>query len=202
VAPAVNANVRPIPVRLAARLLDPEAFVISSAMLKTHNYVVATLSVKNMVLGAPLHSLVGENPAWHDKRVVHAGPQPSTCSPHQMNYNMAILAARLKPNWGVALVDGFEGMEGNGPSNGTSVPSRIALASTDYFAADRVGVEAMGIPSHAVGYLNYGAQLGLGQYDLAKIDIRGVQLAAVKRTYRLHERIQEELKWLGDVPKA
>ena len=26
-----------VPVRLAARLMDPEAFVISAAMLKTHN---------------------------------------------------------------------------------------------------------------------------------------------------------------------
>ena len=63
-----------------------------------------------------------------------------------MNYNMAITAARLRPHWGVAVIDGYEGMEGNGPSDGTAVPSRIALASTDFFAADRVGLETMGIP--------------------------------------------------------
>ena len=33
----------------AARLQDPEAFVFCSAMLKTHNTVVATLSIKNML---------------------------------------------------------------------------------------------------------------------------------------------------------
>ena len=202
VAAIIDSNIRPTRIRLAARLFDPDAFVISSAMLKTHNYAVATLSIKNMTLGAPLHSLANENPAWHDKRPMHAGPQGNLSAPHQMNYNMAIVAAKMRPHWGVALVDGFEGMEGNGPSNGTPVPSRIALASTDYFAVDRVGVETMGIPGHALGYLNYGGQLGLGQVDMARIDIRGVKPEAVKRTYKLHERIQEELKWLGDLPMA
>jgi uncharacterized protein (DUF362 family) len=201
VAAIIDSNVRPTAVRLAARLFDPDAFVISSAMLKTHNYAVATLSIKNMVLGAPLRD-VAATPAWHDKRLMHAGPKGNSSAPHQMHYNMAIVAAKMKPNFGVALVDGFEGMEGNGPSNGTPVPSHIALASTDYFAVDRVGIETMGIPGHAVGYLNYGGQLGLGQIDMAKIDIRGVKPETVKRTYMLHERIQEELKWLGDLPMA
>jgi uncharacterized protein (DUF362 family) len=191
----VDANVRPIPVRLAARLLDPDAFVICSAMLKTHNAVVATMSVKNMVIGTPLHSAPGESEAWHDKRKYHAGP-------HQMNYNMAISAAHEKPHWGVAVIDGYEGMEGNGPAGGTPVPSRIALASTDFFAADRVGLETMGIPAYAVGYLQYASQLGLGQYDLAKIDVVGVKVEAVKRTYRLHDQADEQLKWLRELPKA
>src|SRR5208337_2313297 len=57
-----------VPMRLAARLLDPEAFVISSAMLKTHNTAVASLSIKNMVLGAPLHQAPKETVRWNDKR--------------------------------------------------------------------------------------------------------------------------------------
>jgi uncharacterized protein (DUF362 family) len=191
----VDANIRPIPVRLAARLLDPDAFVVCSTMLKTHNAVVATLSVKNMVIGTPLHSAPGDTPAWHDKQKYHAGP-------HQMNYNMAITAARLRPHWGVAVIDGYEGMEGNGPSTGTPVPSRIALASTDFFAADRVGLETMGIPAYAVGYLLYASQLGLGQYDLAKIDVLGVKPEAVKRTYRLHDQVDQQLNWLRELPRA
>ena len=62
--PLIDYDIHPAPVRLAARLLDPDAFVICSAMLKTHNTVVATLSVKNMVLGAPLHSAPKETPRW------------------------------------------------------------------------------------------------------------------------------------------
>ena len=106
--------------------------------MKTHNMVVATLAVKNMVLGAPLRSVPGETPIWSDKRKYHAGVR-------QTNYNMLLTAQKLQPNWGAALIDGFEGMEGNGPGSGTPVPSRIAIASTDYIAADRVALETMGI---------------------------------------------------------
>jgi len=35
---------------------------------------------------------------------------------HAMVYNMAITALHMKRNWGVAVIDGFEGMEGDGPS--------------------------------------------------------------------------------------
>ena len=55
VIPLIDYDLHLQPVRLAARLLDPDAYVICACMLKTHNTVVATLSVKNMVLGAPLH---------------------------------------------------------------------------------------------------------------------------------------------------
>ena len=37
-------------VRLAARLFDPDAFILGAALLKAHDNVVATLSVKNLVM--------------------------------------------------------------------------------------------------------------------------------------------------------
>ena len=114
-----------------------------------------------MVLGAPLHQAPKETPRWNDKRKYHTGIR-------QTHYNMLLTAQKLRPNWGVALLDGYEGMEGNGPSSGTPVPSRIAIASTDYIAADRVGVECMGINPAWPGYLNYCGQLGLGNYDIAQ----------------------------------
>ena len=150
-----------MPVRLAARLLDPEAFVICSCMLKTHNTVVATLSIKNMALGAPLHSARKETPRWNDKRLYHGGVR-------QTHVDIMLTAQRMQPFWGAAVIDGYEGMEGNGPNNGTLVPSRLAIASTDYVAADRVGIEAMGIDAAWVGYLGYCAQCGLGQNDLVQ----------------------------------
>jgi uncharacterized protein (DUF362 family) len=61
----------------------------------------------------------------------------------------------------------------------------IAIASRDYIAADRVAVEAMGIDPTLVGYLQYCAAVGLGNYDPAKIDVRGETIAAFKRTYKM-----------------
>jgi uncharacterized protein (DUF362 family) len=188
--PLIDFDLHLTPVRLAARLLDPDALVICAAAMKTHNTVIATLSVKNMVLGAPLRSAPGETPLWNDKRKFHVGIR-------QTHYNMVLTAQKLQANWGAAVVDGFEGMEGNGPGSGTPVPSRLAIASTDYIAADRVALETMGISSSWVGYLVYCGQVGLGQYDLAKIDVLGTTIASVRRKYRLHSDIRRELQWMG-----
>jgi uncharacterized protein (DUF362 family) len=178
------------PVRLAARLLDPDAFVINTGPLKTHNVVVATLSVKNMTLGAPLHQAPGESVRWNDKRKYHGGVR-------QTHFAILQTAQRMQPYWGVSVLDGYEGMEGNGPSSGSPVPSRVAIASTDFVAADRVGVETMGIDASWLAYLIYCWQAGLGQYDLGKIDIRGDSIADVRKTYRLHGEIEQQLMWQG-----
>lgn len=188
--PIVNYDLHVVPVRLAARLLDPEAFVVCSAMPKTHNVTVVTLSVKNMTLGAPLHHAPGETPRWNDKRKYHVGIR-------QTHYNMMLTAQRMAPHWGATVIDGFEGMEGNGPSSGTPVPHRIAVASTDYIAADRVALETMGVNADWVGYLRYCQQVGLGNYDLGKIDVVGETIASVRRPYRLHADIERELEWMG-----
>ncbi|MEK7405834.1 MAG: DUF362 domain-containing protein, partial [Acidobacteriota bacterium] len=190
VIPLLSPELHVQPVRLAARLFDPDAFVICAAIMKTHNTVIATLSVKNMVLGAPLHQRPKETPRWNDKRKYHNGVR-------QTHYNMMLTAQKMQPHWGATLIDGYEGMEGNGPASGTPVPSRIAIASTDYIAADRVAVEAMGIDANWIGYLQYCCQVGLGQYDLAKIDIRGEAIAGVQKKYRLHKDTDRELQWMG-----
>lgn len=184
----LDADLHIAPCRIAARLVDPEAFVISSCMLKTHNTVIATLSIKNMALGAPLHQGKGDTTQWNEKRKFHVGIR-------QTHYNMMVAAQRL--NWGASLIDGFEGMEGDGPNSGTPVASRIALASTDYVAADRIAAETMGIDPEWLGYVKYCANLGLGQFDPKKIDVIGAKVADVKKSYRMSPNIDRELKWQG-----
>ena len=181
-----------IPIRLGARFLDKDAFVMSSSVMKTHNMVVATLSVKNVVMGAPLAVPIGSSQTWLqcEKRKFHVGIRAG-------NFNMFLAAQHLIPNWGVGVVDGFEGMEGNGPSQGTPVRHRIALASTDFLAVDRVSLECMGIDAGWPGYLNYAYQAGLGQYDLAKIDVLGASIADVRKKYRLHADVDRMLEWRG-----
>jgi uncharacterized protein (DUF362 family) len=186
----VNGDIHPQPVRLAARLLDPDAFVISAAMLKTHNVTVATLNIKNMALGAPLHSKRGETPRWNDKRAYHGGVR-------QTHYDIMLTAQRLQPSFGVGVIDGYEGMEGNGPSAGTPVPSRVAIASADFVAADRIGVECMGINPDWTGYLKWCSKVGVGRWDRDQIELRGVDVAQVRREYRLHADIDRELQWMG-----
>jgi uncharacterized protein (DUF362 family) len=186
----LDADLHPTPVRLAARLLDPDAFVISAGVLKTHNVVVATLGIKNMTLGAPLHQAPGETTRWNDKRKYHGGVR-------QTHYDIMLTAQRMAQNWHLNVIDGYEGMEGNGPSQGTPVPSRVAIASTDFVAADRIGVDCMGVNPGHPGYLLYCWQMGLGQYDPKMIDVVGETVASVKKEYKQHGDIEQQLQWLG-----
>lgn len=185
----LGTDLHPDRLRVAKRLLDPDAFIINPCIPKTHNAVVMTAAVKNMVVGGALRS-GRKDSNWTDKRKFHMGP-------HAMNYNMLLVAQKMAPFWGVTVVDGYEGMEGDGPVSGTAVPHRIAMASLDYIAADRVATELMGIEPKWVGYLQYCEQFGLGNYDISKIDVRGETIAALKRTYRLHTNVNLHLEWMG-----
>jgi uncharacterized protein (DUF362 family) len=186
----LNADLHPVPVRLAARLLDPEAFVISSAIIKTHNTVVATLGIKNMTLGAPLHQPPKAAERWNDKRNYHGGVR-------QTHFDIYLTAQRMTPNWSLSVIDGYEGMEGNGPGGGTPVPSRCAIASTDFVAADQMTIEAISMNPEWPGYLRFCSKAGLGNYDLAQIDLVGNKMDDVKLVYKLHNDIDRQLQWMG-----
>ena len=185
----MDADLHPTMIRIAKRLLDPDAFIIDACIPKTHNAVVMTGAVKNMVVGGTLRS-GRKDRNWSDKPRFHVGA-------HQMNYNMLLVAQRMSPFWGATVFDGYEGMEGNGPVSGDPVPPRIAFASMDYIAADRVATELMGMDPTWVGYLQYCGQVGLGNYDIDKIDVRGETIAALKKSYRPHPQVDLHLQWMA-----
>ena len=76
--------------------------------------------------------------------------------------------------------------------------SRVAIASTDVIAADRVGVECMGIDFANVGYLNYCADAGLGQGDLEKIEIVGSDIKSCIKQFRMADSFEGQLNWKVD----
>jgi uncharacterized protein (DUF362 family) len=198
---------RPHPVRVSSVILNPDSYVVSVARIKTHSVVGASLSLKNIVFGAPIKdpgftlysedirfsSLVKESKPGtkSDKRPIHGSGF------HAVNFNMALLAQRLHPD--LAIIDGYEGMEGNGPTLGTAIDHRICVASQDWLAADRVGIELMGIDFSKIGYLNHCAQMGLGIADLSKIEIVGETLKDHIKQYKLHENFDKQLEWMNPI---
>ena len=48
-----------------------------------------------------------------------------------------------------------------------------------------------------LGYLTYLGAAGIGQYDLAKINLKGPPIASVQKKYQLHNDIERELQWQG-----
>ena len=161
--------------------------------MKTHDRVVATLSLKNIVVGAAVKDLgfrwgSGAKPGTKtDKPICHGSGFRG------INYNLFALAQRLHPH--LAVIDGYDGMEGNGPTMGKAVDHRVCVVSSDWLAADRLAVELMGIDFAKVGYLNFCADAGLGQADLKKIEVVGEPVARHIKTYKLADNIEAQMIW-------
>jgi len=196
----LSASVPSQTVRIAKMLLSPGYFVISAAKAKTHNYALATLSLKNIVMGSPINDAnrFRNTGNWqNDKNFMHVNG-----SAQDLNDNLCRLAPELAPD--LAVIDCYQGMQGIGPCWGTAVSQQTAVVSLDWLAAERVAVELMDVNAGIVSrgysnysgsadwnwprypaYLSYCAQNGLGQYDLSRIEVLGETIAARKMTYAL-----------------
>ncbi len=176
--PILDMSNRTIYVSVSSLLLDRDNYLISATRLKTHDTVVVTLSVKNTAMGCVLYP---------DKENVHQGVI-------QINKNIAQLAGLVWPD--LASIDGFEGMEGNGPIFGDPIYVGVALASNDPLAADRVSCEIMGVEASRVGYLSHCAADGLGEFDLERIEILGAPLNNCRKHFRLHSTVEMQYSWM------
>ena len=206
-------RLRPMAVRVARITLESD-FRISIGPPKTHDAVIVTLSLKNMIVGSlirgrggGLFQMVGQllpdrltNSALAEKAKSHL----STVSRsdkfalhqgyHGLNLNLYSLAKVIAPH--LSVIDGFVGMEGSGPSSGTPVDLRVAIASTDFLAADTVATRLMGFDLDEVGYLHYCKLGGLGAGDLNDIEIVGnTTIEECLRPFQPHPTYRQQLQW-------
>jgi uncharacterized protein (DUF362 family) len=117
--------------------------LVSLPKLKTHHWAGATLSMKNFFGLVP-----GAVYGW-PKNVLHwAGIPESIADLHN-----------LFPKH-FAIVDGIEGMEGNGPIQGTPKRVGVIVAGGDLPAVDATCCRIMGIDPDKIGYLQLAAKHG------------------------------------------
>jgi uncharacterized protein (DUF362 family) len=173
---------KPIPIRIISTFLDPDLFIISAAKMKTHDRVVTTLSIKNVILGAPLNDYKN-NDKWLTHSVYNFSREAV------LHFNMFHLAQEIYPDLGV--IDGFVAMEGNGPVGGTPVDARIALASMDPLAMDTLATSLMGFDPAKIMYLTAMNEAGFGQGDLDKIQVLGTPVDQCRYKFKMHERLVE-----------
>ena len=171
----------PEPVRLISQLLDPDVYVISLARMKTHDCVLVTLSLKNVLMAAPLNDY-----RQSDKGKLH-GPAPAVND--ILHFNLFHLAHKVWP--GLAVIDGFEAMEGDGPAWGTPFEARVALASTDPLAADTVATRIMGFDARKILYLRALREGGLGQGDWEKITVLGTPIEQCLYHFKMNKRLTD-----------
>jgi len=133
-------------------------FIISVGPPKTHDSVIVTLSLKNIVIGALAEKYKT------GKENFHQGPKA-------LNLSIARLGQVIHPH--LSVIDGFKSMQGNGPTNGEIVNMNLALVSLDFLAADGLMTRIMGFDPEDVGYLHYCKKLKLGSLDLSDFKIVG-----------------------------
>ncbi len=169
----MHPDMKPHPVKLAQTMVDPNNYIISVTCMKSHLQVGVTLTAKNVIMGAIMIM---------DKVRMH----PTEAGNRMLDYNLFTVMQHLHIDLGV--LDGFEGMEGDGPLRGEPVDHRLALAGTDYLAVDRVGTEVMGADFDNIRYLNYLWDWGFGEGELSNIRVLGETIENCRKQYRMAPR--------------
>ncbi len=216
-----NRRLRPLTVHLARTVVEAD-YRISVGLPKTHDVVIVTLSIKNMVMGALVNPqavqrgggtpglvqrLAGLAPKWvwqsglaeWGKSTFLGLPGGSSkMAMHQgfpvINLNLALVAPRVWPH--LAVIDGWQGMEGDGPGNGDPVDWHVALAGTDPLAVDVLTAHLMGFDPERVGYLQYCRRLGLGVGEMGQVEVVGnVAPEGVRRSFVPSPTHQRQLAW-------
>lgn len=191
-------------IRVSGLYLNPNNFIISVAPIKSHNTAVATLTMKNVSMSAPvidIGNFWSQKGNRSDKAWMHGASGSAPGDFQCLNDNVYRMAKvyNIHPHLGV--LDGYQGMEHNGPVSGTAVTTsqKVAVAGLDFVAVDRVGVALMGSPLSTSTFLlndqpypaclNYAGQAGLGQWDLSKIDVLGERIADHIYNYQLYDDV-------------
>lgn len=172
----VDSKMRSMKFRLSKMMVESD-YRISVALPKTHDMVIATLSIKNIIVGSLVDS---------DKSKVHQGYKG-------INLNLAKLSCFVMPHLGV--IDGFVGMEGRGPVSGDPVNLRVAAASIHPVSLDAIVSRIMGFDPMKIGYLYHLNEWKEGTVDMNEIEVVGESVENFKRNFKPHPRYKEMLKW-------
>ena len=144
--------------------------VVSMPKLKTHHWVGATLSLKNMFGTIP-----GVKYGW-PKNVLH------WCGDQSIQKSIVDIALALQP--GCAIVDGIEGMEGDGPLRGETVLSGVIIVGDNLTAVDATGARVMGLNPERLSYLQVMEQHG-GTLREPRIEQLGEPVGAVRCNFKV-----------------
>ena len=140
--------------------LVTESAVISAAKLKTHMDTDVTLGMKNM-FGLLPDKFKGK---YHLKGI---------------NKVVVDINTVLKP--ALTVIDGFVGMEGKGPIDGTPIQMNLIIAGTDPVATDATASRIMGFDPLKIEHIRKAYEKGLGKIDP---QILGEKLEAVIRQFK------------------
>ena len=149
------------------RTLLEADIVVSMPKLKTHHWVGATLSLKNMFGVVP-----GSCYGW-PKNVLHwAG----------ISKSLLDINSTVRPDF--AIVDGIVGMEGNGPIQGTPKFCGALVMGDDPVAVDATCARIMGLAPERIDYLAKAGSV-LGHIRESQVLQSGEPISSVKTSFQV-----------------
>jgi len=166
------------PTRMVTRYaVDPNTLLINVPKMKTHNYGITTLCMKNqMGLDSVFeHGYCGQSwgeiPAElrHDDRPKTEWMDEALHEVWQagLGRRLADLAKVIKP--GLNIVEGVIAREGNGFERGRNFPLGMAVAGINMVAVDSITSYIMGFDPNKLVYLKIAHEAGLGNNDPASL---------------------------------
>lgn len=148
--------------------------VISVPKMKTHHWVGITVSMKNLFGCVP-----GRKYGWPKNLLHYKG----------ISHCILDLVHLIKPS--IALVDGIEAMEGDGPINGTLKKANILVLGNDLAAVDSTCARAMKIDINVLPYIKMAGRV-VGNIDPSQIEIIGEKLEAVCMEFEKPPTLKDE----------
>lgn len=186
---AVDKNSKPLKVQIS-KTIASAPYIISISPIKTHNSVILSMSIENMVTGSLLKGS-GKKKLLNYQQIFRKKFQDYKTqisqNPNSHNLSIAKIYTEVTPN--LAILDGFEMMERNGPVGGQMVEAGIAIAGLNAIAVDTIAAYITGFDPGKIGYLHH--------LNFAKLEIKtmGNKLADCKIKLRPPDSLQEQLKW-------
>lgn len=149
---------------LLPRTVREADVLVSMPKLKTHHWAGFTLGMKNLFGVVP-----GSKYGW-PKNLLHFNGIPRS---------IVELARSIPVRY--TVVDGIEGMEGDGPIMGSGVASHCLITGRSVFAVDWAGARVMGFDPRKAEVMQLAAAGGLGK--LEEPILAGEALSRLRREF-------------------
>lgn len=152
---------------------------------KMHSYYIATLSIKTHVVGSLVvaRSPFGIHARWP---WLHTGY-------HAAHTVLADIYQEHPAS--LAIIDGTNAMQGNGPASGTYMDLGWLIASFNPVAADALAAYLIGLDPADIGYLYFLNQRGFGPIAIREMEIIGKDPTVLRREIRRPDSYPGILEW-------
>ncbi len=151
----------------------------SVPMMKTHVLAGVTLGMKNLIGLYPGSAYGSVRSCIHNECFEKKSP----C----VSFEIIDMVRACPP--GLTVIDASTSMEGNGPTEGELVKTKLIIAGTNPLATDMVASQIMGFHKNEVATLVLAIRAGMKPTSLDFIEIRGEPLEGVQMAFKKPEMV-------------